>query len=55
MIKFIAKTRRIGGSIVVTIPANIVRDEEIKENELLEINVRKVKRIISGTEGNRSF
>ena len=40
----ITKTRKIGGSIVVTLPAQIVKSEQIQEDELVEINVKKVKR-----------
>ena len=39
----LAKTRRIGGSLVVTIPAEIVKDENIAEGEVVEIKVRKRK------------
>jgi len=37
----IVKTRRIGGSIVVTIPSKIVELEQLDENELVEIKVKK--------------
>jgi antitoxin component of MazEF toxin-antitoxin module len=37
----IVKTRRIGGSLVVTIPSHIVKSEKINENNLLKIKVMK--------------
>ena len=40
----IVKTRRIGGSLVVTIPARVVESEQLEEDQLIEIKVRK-KRI----------
>jgi hypothetical protein len=43
-LKTLAKTRRIGGSIVVTIPANIVQNEQIRENEIIELEVRKLRK-----------
>lgn len=37
----IATTRRIGGSLVVTIPAEIVKEEQIEENQIVEIKIKK--------------
>jgi len=37
----LAKTRKVGGSIVVTLPKEIVELEKIKENEYVEITVKK--------------
>ncbi|MEK6936451.1 MAG: AbrB/MazE/SpoVT family DNA-binding domain-containing protein [Nanoarchaeota archaeon] len=42
--KTYSKTRTIGGSLVVTIPSNIVKNEKLKENEVVEIEVKKVKK-----------
>jgi hypothetical protein len=39
----ITKTRRVGGSLVVTIPKKLIDSKKIKEGELVEISVRKVK------------
>ena len=39
----ITKTRAIGGSLVVTIPMEIVREKNLQEDELVEIEVRKKK------------
>lgn len=40
----LAKTRKIGGSLVVTIPREIVNDQNIEEGEIVEIKVRKRKK-----------
>lgn len=37
----LARTRRIGGSLIVTIPAEIVRTQQLNENQLVEIKVKK--------------
>lgn len=42
--KALTRTRAIGGSLVVTIPKEIVKEELILENELVEINVEKVRK-----------
>ncbi|MBI4980169.1 hypothetical protein HZC30_01260 [Candidatus Woesearchaeota archaeon] len=40
----LAKTRRIGGSLVVTIPKEIVDEEGIMANQLIRVDVQKVRR-----------
>jgi len=40
----IAKTRSVGGSLVVTIPSEIVKIENIQEGEYVDISIKK-KRI----------
>lgn len=40
----IGKLRRIGGSFTVTIPINVIRENNLNEDELVEIKIRK-KRI----------
>lgn len=58
----IARTRRIGGSLVVTIPVEIVKGEELQENQVVNITVKKrkvsgfgiLKGIISFTEEDRA-
>jgi hypothetical protein len=40
----IAKTRKIGGSLVVTIPVEIIKDQNIEEGETIEIKVKKRKK-----------
>mgnify|MGYP001581909453 CR=1 FL=1 len=38
------KTRRIGGSLVVTIPRFIVEHEGLTEDQMVEIEVKKIKK-----------
>ncbi len=40
--KAIVRTRKIGGSLVVTIPNEIVQALKIKPNELVEIQVKRI-------------
>ena len=40
----LAKTRRVGGSLVVTLPKELVESRKIKEGEIIEIIVRKVRK-----------
>ncbi len=40
----IAKTRKVGGSLVVTLPKEIVESKKIKEGEIIEISVKKVRK-----------
>ena len=40
----LTKTRTLGGSLAVTIPIELVRKEGLKEDELVEIEIRKVKK-----------
>ncbi len=52
----LSRTRKIGGSLVVTIPKNIVEKEGLKENQLVEIGVKKVKKSGFGiSKGLASF
>ena len=46
--KTITRTRAIGGSLVVTIPKEIVKEEQIKENELVEIVIEKPRKDFFG-------
>jgi len=46
--KSLSRTRVIGGSLVVTIPKEIVREKSLQEGELVEIDVSKVKRDFFG-------
>lgn len=39
----VTKTRRVGGSLVVTIPKKLIESKKIKEGELVEISIKKVK------------
>ena len=40
----LTKTRVLGGSLAVTIPIELVRKEGLKEDELVEIEIKKVKK-----------
>lgn len=43
-----AKTRAVGGSLIVTIPREIIEREGIEENELVEVDVKKPKKDFFG-------
>lgn len=49
----IARTRAIGGSLVVTIPAEIVKEEGLKPGQVVEIEVRKLKKSFFGITGGK--
>ncbi len=54
--KTLTRTRGIGGSLVVTIPKEIVKEELLSEGELVEIQVEKVKKDFFGAlKGVGSF
>jgi len=40
----LVKTRKVGGSLVVTLPKELVESEKIKEGEILEVTVKKVRK-----------
>lgn len=40
----VVKTRKVGGSLVVTLPKELVESKRIKEGEILEITVKKVRK-----------
>jgi len=40
----LTKTRRVGGSLMVTLPKELVETEKIQENEYVEITVKKCRR-----------
>jgi antitoxin component of MazEF toxin-antitoxin module len=40
----LAKTRKVGGSLVVTLPKELVASKKIKEGEIVEILVKKVRK-----------
>ena len=44
----LARTRKIGGSIIVTIPKKIIKEQGIHEDELVEIQVKKRKKDFFG-------
>jgi len=54
--KTLTRTRAIGGSLVVTIPKEIIREESIQAGELVEIELEKVRKSGFGLlKGMRSF
>jgi antitoxin component of MazEF toxin-antitoxin module len=55
-LKTLARTRKIGGSLVVTIPIELVKEEQLEENELIEISVKKPRKNYFGAlKGIGSF
>jgi bifunctional DNA-binding transcriptional regulator/antitoxin component of YhaV-PrlF toxin-antitoxin module len=46
--KSLTRTRTVGGSLIVTIPKELVKEESLQEGELVEIDVSKVKRDFFG-------
>jgi hypothetical protein len=40
----LAKTRKIGGSLVVTIPKLVVEEEGLKADQTVKIDIKKVKK-----------
>ena len=44
----LTRTRAIGGSLMVTIPKEIVREEGLKSGQLLEIYINKPKKSYFG-------
>lgn len=46
--KALTKTRSVGGSLMVTIPKEIVKEESLKEGELVELEIEKVKKDFFG-------
>jgi hypothetical protein len=40
----LTKTRKVGGSLVVTLPKELVESKKIKEGEIVEIVVKKVRK-----------
>lgn len=46
--KSLTRTRSVGGSLVVTIPKEIAREEGLKPGQLVEIDVKKPKKSFFG-------
>jgi hypothetical protein len=40
----LAKTRTVGGSLVVTLPRELFEANKIKEGEIIEISVKKLRK-----------
>ena len=54
--KGLTKTRAVGGSLIITIPSEIVKNEMLRENELVEVEVKKSKKDFFGAlKGIGSF
>jgi antitoxin component of MazEF toxin-antitoxin module len=55
-LKSLARVRRIGGSLVVTIPKELVKEEQLEEDEVVEISVKKPRKSYFGAlKGIGSF
>lgn len=55
-LKGISRIRSIGGSLVVTIPKEIVKEKSLNEGELVELEIEKTKKDFFGSlKGIRSF
>jgi antitoxin component of MazEF toxin-antitoxin module len=44
MVGCLAKTRKVGGSLVVTLPKELVETHNITENQYVEITVKKCRK-----------
>ena len=42
--KALTKARKVGGSLVVTLPKELVEGQKIKEGEIVEVTVRKFRK-----------
>jgi len=40
----LVRTRKVGGSLMVTLPKELVDEKRIREGEILEVIVKKVKK-----------
>lgn len=44
----LARVRKVGGSLIVTIPREVVEEEGVKPGELVNIEIRKTKKSFFG-------
>jgi antitoxin component of MazEF toxin-antitoxin module len=44
MVRALAKAKRVGGSIMVRLPKEVVQQEDIHEGEMIELDVKKARR-----------
>jgi len=52
----LVRTRKIGGSIVVTIPSEVVKEQQIEENEVIQMSFKKSRKSYFGVlKGIGSF
>ena len=40
----LTRTRKVGGSLLITIPKDIVREESLRAGELVRVDIKKVKK-----------
>jgi bifunctional DNA-binding transcriptional regulator/antitoxin component of YhaV-PrlF toxin-antitoxin module len=40
----VTKTRKVGGSLVVTIPKKLVESKKIREGEIVEIAINRIRK-----------
>lgn len=54
--KTVTRMRKVGGSLVVTLPKEIVKEEGLHEGEIVVIDIEKAKKSAFGIlRGMRSF
>ena len=52
----LTKLRKVGGSIMATVPKEVLEYESLKEGELIKLEVKKIKKSGFGIfKGMRSF
>ena len=44
MTRALSRAKKVGGSIMVRLPKEVVEQEDIREGEMLELDVRKARR-----------
>jgi len=55
-LKSVSRIRSIGGSLVITIPKEIVKEKSLREGELIELELEKTKQNFFGAlKGIGSF
>jgi antitoxin component of MazEF toxin-antitoxin module len=50
MARSLVKTRRVGGSLMVTIPKEVVEQEDIHAGEFVELEVKKARKSFFGID-----
>jgi antitoxin component of MazEF toxin-antitoxin module len=50
MARTLAKTRKVGGSLMITIPKEVVEQEDIHAGELVELVVKKARKNAFGID-----
>ncbi|HIJ12080.1 TPA: AbrB/MazE/SpoVT family DNA-binding domain-containing protein [Candidatus Woesearchaeota archaeon] len=52
----LTKTRKVGGSLMITIPRIIVEEENLHENQTVKIHIERIKKSGFGiSKGKASF